>query len=177
MIGRMYWVPALFFTRTLLLKKLWWPVTGALHTDPEFFHFHAPHCHLDTRFLNQRHAPHLPRQMRLCDNYLGNALACPATADSVFAYVPGPHPAPEKPTPKLMRCKRLEPAYPFGQTKQVVALNAAFATNRVRHDAEGRPVCPHRGYRLDQLAPGGDGIVTCPLHGLRIRLSDGACGV
>ena len=45
------------------------------------------------------------------------------------------------------------------------ALRDAYCGQRLRGT-----VCPHRGADLRGFAPGADGMVTCPLHGLRFHV-------
>jgi Rieske Fe-S protein len=41
-----------------------------------------------------------------------------------------------------------------------------IAKSKLKHKCIHKGKCPHRGYELSQAAPK-DGVITCPLHGLR----------
>ena len=172
-VGKFYMVPAIYMQRYFRGPELWWPVMGPLHTDADFFNFRAPHYHVDPRFLNARHLRYTSTAI-LSDDPIEVQLATPVSkrygVNSTSEAPPPP------PVLRRMKCQRLGVSYPYGDTKQVTALNTHHRGDHVRTNAEGHMICPHRGARIDQLPPGENGVVVCPLHGLRINVRTGKCG-
>lgn len=70
---------------------------------------------------------------------------------------------------RRLKCKRRLPAYPHGVAPWMERLSEHYAGTCLK-----RNVCPHRGYDLSR-EPVVDGIVTCPLHGLRWNVGTGTC--
>ena len=159
-VGKLYLVPAIHMARVHLGKPLWWPVTGPLDSDIGFFDFKPLHYHVDARFFNMQHARQWGTN-RFTDDPFEAMLSCPVTA------LYQKEPKPPTPALKRMRCNRLGTGYPYANTKQINALNAAYA-GKSAINKDGRTICPHRGARIDQYPADEHGIVTCPLHGLRI---------
>lgn len=172
-VGKLYLVPAVLMARFFGKPEIWWPVVGPMHTDVEFFNFQRPHYHVDVRFLTTRHRRQIGGGNRFTDCPFGAALAVPVSAS--YALNSPDAPPPPEPVLRGMQCRRLGVAYPYAKTVQVAALNEAYRHDRARRNAAGHLICPHRGARIDQLPPDANGIVTCPLHGLRINLRTGAC--
>lgn len=180
-IGRWYRVPAIRMDRrswgseprSRLADALWWPVTGTRHTDEDHFQFPYPHYHLDVRFLTRQHLRQI--DSRGIAPALTYARAQPLTVPGdVRQHVP----ASDILRPRLvrMRCARDWPAFPrqFAQSKQIASLAEEFAGRQARRSSAGW-VCPHRAYPLGQVAPDTEGVITCPLHGLRIDATTGRC--
>ena len=166
-VGRWYLVPAIWMNR-FGFGELWWPVVGPLHTDVEFFHFKAPHYHVDARFLTVRHLRQNGTN-RFTDDPASAALETPVIKP--FAHRQDNPEPPPKPEYRHMQCRRFGCDYPYASMRQVQELRSHFSGAVAPRNASGHIVCPHRGARIDQLVPDEDGIVTCPLHGLRVHLS------
>jgi hypothetical protein len=45
--------------------------------------------------------------------------------------------------------------------------------SKLKHKCIHKGKCPHRGYDLSQVRPDEDGIITCPLHGLKFNAETG----
>ena len=41
--------------------------------------------------------------------------------------------------------------------------------SKLKHDCIFKGKCPHRGYNLSQEVPDSNGVITCPLHGLKFN--------
>jgi hypothetical protein len=153
--GRFYLVP--------IVRAAWygwhadWPVMGPLHEDREFLNFPYDHYHLDPRFL----PPGFRKLYRVFTH--------PLHADARFTGA-GPLPAPE-----LRRRKCVRSFVPFSPPWEAAALwqtlRKAFAGRQCAR-GKGGWVCPHRKASLGAIAPEG-GVITCPLHGLRIDAASG----
>lgn len=142
-----------------------WPVMGPRHEDGEHLSFPWWHYHLDPRFMTAaqwrraRRTPWAKKGAAAVQSHPLLKWADPRMQDGI------PHP---DPVWRPLRCLRVMPEYLFGDIGPVIRLNAAYAGRRCPRDAAGRLVCPHKGADLSTLAPDGDGLITCPLHGLRI---------
>lgn len=136
-----------------------WPVIGPKHEDVEFFNFDKPHYHVDHRFV------------RCSDN----------RAVDRAAWVL--HGWPERglflPPPRWSRrkCVRtwfasIVPTTRHVDIRPLVDLRKAFAGKQCDRGVGGF-ICPHRQAPLGSVEPV-NGVITCPLHNLRI---DAATGV
>lgn len=149
-IGQPYLVPTVFGQWHHLLRD--WPVIGLKHDDIEHLNFEKLHYHLDTRFLKVqqillRNAQYQPLHER--------------------ANVP-------LGTVKLARRKCLRAALPFdGPADFTKKFDGAFAGQQCGKGKRGW-VCPHKHFPLGTIEPI-DGILKCPLHGLRIDAATGKC--
>ncbi len=146
--GRMYLVPT--------VKAKWigrlgiWPVIGPLHEDAEIFNFDKDHYHVDARFLPPRF--HKPEK----------AFVYPLHADAITAVW------------RRRKCIRAYVPYtlPGGRdTSPVFVLRGIFAGHQCER-GKGGWICPHRKASLGSLSPV-NGVITCPLHGLRIDAETG----
>jgi hypothetical protein len=172
-VGKMYWVPAIHMDR-FGFKKLWWPIHGHKHNDEEFFNFKPDHYHVDQRFLSKRHLRQHTRGYH--DDPLLNSFGKPLSgkyAHLEYDY-PGKQLQPGRPELRRMRCQRDFPLYPYENEGAVQKLNAAFV-GKIANKGRLGLVCPHKQYPLGQLPADAEGIITCPLHGMRIRAIDGVC--
>lgn len=175
-VGRYYLVP--------VVRHPWhgriadWPVFGPMHTDREFFGFDASHYHVDPRFLSNRTAQWAVRQLnrRRCNS-----------PDHDLALVCSGHPLATwqvelpkgRPALARRRCYRPHVSTPLlGHMKTEVrnAFRAHYGDFPDRPaiaicKADGQRLCPHRKADLSNLPHDEDGIVTCPLHGLRVRIA------
>lgn len=187
-VGKIYLVPAIRFDRTCgegeerrisaprsrLDKALWWPVIGDRHSDADFFNFPGEHYHADLRFVGRRHLAQsdgnqFSDRMSYEEGKLAGLATAPMSApgfcskENIALYLP-------KPQLRRFTMKREFPVWAFWS--RAVRLRAAYAGKQCRSSAAGW-VCPHRNYPLGQTAPDADGIIQCPLHGLRINATTG----
>lgn len=139
-------------------KAAHWPVMGTLHEDTKFFRFNDQHYHLDRRFL------------ALADTY--SAVGAP------LHHGPAPwkgrgQPTDPMPAPvwRRLRCRRSEMGFP-SYVREVKEMQAALAGAQCQRDDIGW-ICPHRQFSLGSIAADAAGIITCPLHGLRIAAATG----
>lgn len=175
-VGRWYMVP--------VVRHPWhgvtddWPVLGPLHHDAEIFNFPHLHYHVDARFLTYRQA-----EMALSGRRRGARL----TRDEELAFVctgyplcniDGPGLDKGRPLLKRLRCARHGVGTPLGVASgvglpQLVKLERKYGRPaEPRRVKGGRLLCPHQKVDLSQFPVDKDGLVTCPLHGLKVR-----CGV
>jgi hypothetical protein len=127
-----------------------YPVIGSRHNDIEFFDFERTHYHLDFRFVRD--------------------------ADVMRASTAPLHDFPDFPLskPALKRRKCLRQQHTFdGPSKIMDPFRAAFAGQQCANSKLGW-ICPHKKIVLGSTPVIG-GIVTCPLHGLRIDAETGKC--
>lgn len=147
-VGQQYLVP--------LVRSDWygmirdWPVIGIKHDDAEFLNFSLVHYHLDYRFLRVR------------QDYLRKSMHAPL------------HSSDRCSLSKLFfgRRKCLREQHIFvGPEKGMQKLDAGFKGLQCATGKRGF-VCPHKQFPLGST-PVIDGIITCPLHGLRIDAQTG----
>lgn len=160
-VGRYYLVPTVkgpFFGRSRL-----WPVTGPVHSDADYLNFPPMHYHIDGRFLSLPSLTEIERAVR----YIDSSLAILVASQPISTLQPVGW--------SRLQCLREQPAYPYERAltkiETFVRLWAAFAGRQCKADATGW-ICPHRGAVLGSL-PVKDGVITCPLHGLRIAVLTG----
>ena len=154
-VGKFYKVPCVY--GQLGSDELrWWPIMGAVHEDKEIINFPLRHLHIDWRFVGKRllyggtvrHSYAFPLQIGRGLNDLGFC----------------------EPVLRSRKCLRQHPdPAPFAGAKWMPKLEAAHAGCRL---AKGM-VCPHRGYDLSNEPIAPDGVVTCPMHGLRWNVETG----
>lgn len=177
-IGKYYMVPTVHYNCCGYVSD--WPVFGPRHDDAEIIGFPWPHYHHDSRFMTAR-------QFRAVVAYGGlwrpdyvNIAALPlhrlkngANQGPDHYEVTVPHP---KPIYKKLLCKRDMHMFPV---PGVDVAEDSFVTKMRKHYkddclrvTENGTFCPHRGVRLDTLKPV-DGVITCPLHGLRFYAATG----
>lgn len=153
-VGQHYLVP--------LVRGVWhgmlrdWPVIGLKHDDAEFLNFSIPHYHIDTRFLRARNgyvwkAPFAP----LHDPWSGSTPGTPPLGKPFF---------------RRRKCLRAQHIF-IGPTKFMWKLEEGFKGRQCASGKRGF-VCPHKQFPLGST-PAIDGVITCPLHGLRIEASTG----
>ena len=179
-VGSWYLVPAILWNRNIwgetldsekLLSDLqskgskWWPVWGIKHNDADHFNFPALHYHIDPRFLTKRQIAEFTN--RWSDRtWLQNVQAAPLNHLHLKA-------GPPRPVLRRMRCTIDHSEWGFGDRAAVISLNTAFVGKKCGSGKRGL-VCPHRHFPLGSVKSR-DGIVTCPLHGLRIDIETGKC--
>ena len=147
-IGQPYLVPTVYGQWHHLCRD--WPVVGLKHDDIEHLNFRPLHYHLDIRFL------------RVSATLLENAQYQPLHSRDHLAL--GPIKFARRTcirTPNVFR----------GPSDFIRKFHTAFAG---RQCAEGKRgfVCPHKFFPLGSIEPV-DGVLTCPLHGLRIDVATG----
>lgn len=149
-IGQAYLVPTVFGQWHHLLRD--WPVIGLKHNDIEYLNFHPEHYHLDTRFL------------RVSEKLLPEAPYQPLHARFNL---------PLSPIVLRRRTCLREPIQFRGPSEFSIKFQAAFAGTQCGKGKRGW-VCPHKHFPLGSIAPI-DGVLKCPLHGLRIDAETGVC--
>lgn len=157
--GRYYLVPVVTAKWNHLLAE--WPVMGSLHTDAEFFEFKKEHYHVDGRFLTKRQIEFAESQCR--------TLAAEVQAVPLHAY-PG---EPSLPKPVLTKRRCWTPSLPYehGDRTPIQNIRRHYAGTQCAI-GKGGWICPHRKVSLGSVKAI-DGIITCPLHGLRFDATSG----
>lgn len=167
-VGRYYMVPVIEYShhgRTDL-----WPTLGPLHHDHGEVNFPHLHFHVDARFLTARQA-----------NFLANkgGWMFSRTVETNVAIYPlcrTGEPVPPRAHLVKRKCrvsgwKYSPPSKPKWQEALEVKFGAPAEPVRIKG---GRLLCPHRKVDLSSFEPDADGIVTCPLHGLRVKCGSAA---
>ena len=133
-----------------------WPVWGAKHEDAKFIDFGWRHYHVNRFFIDPN------RQLLACGHPVSEG------------FTGGPVRLPE---PVLLRriCRTASPM-PFPLEVSTVQpkwieMYAHFAGTQSKRGNGW--VCPHKGFDLGPIAPRLDGVIVCPLHGLRIDAQTG----
>lgn len=155
-IGRVYWVPTVRGTWHNETRN--WPVIGPKHHDRAELDFPWLHYHIDPRFIAGREADlkaflasPLPEYGEINQGGLG------------------------APVLRRRKCHR-HIAWPFEDTRSLLGPFACkWEGRRAERSPRGGWICPHRAVDLSDRAPDDDGLIICPLHGLRIRAADGVC--
>jgi hypothetical protein len=180
-VGHWYLVPAILWNRGStslygeseykILRGLesgpgakWWPVWGHKHNDIEHFNFKPLHYHIDPRFLTKRHT-----KETWCS---GSRTVLQELQAQPLSHT-GLKSGPRKPTLRRMRCSLSHAEWGHPDALKVSDLNKDFAGQQCRSGKRGL-VCPHRYFPLGSIEAI-DGVVTCPLHGMRIDVATGKC--
>jgi hypothetical protein len=168
-VGRFYMVPA--------VQHIWcgvdalWPVLGPMHTDADFFNFRDRHYHIDARFVPARLAGQVTKWGK-------RSIAAMAQGFPLSRRRYDERDIPSgRPTLARFKCQSAEMLYSFGGKDEVRRLREHHGDNGNAAampicKPDGRKLCPHRKVDLSSFAPDQDGIVTCPLHGLRVRVGE-----
>jgi hypothetical protein len=172
-VGKFYMVPAVHYAWHDHTKH--WPVLGPLHEDSEFFGFDNHHYHIDMRFVTASECRFALRKLP----FFARSGDPEIDIGTVFSGIPLANrntPVPTgRPQLRRMRCARAYKGTRLLQSLLVaVAIEAALQERygspaEPIHLRDGRKLCPHRKVDLSQYTPDAEGIVTCPLHGLRVR--------
>lgn len=187
-VGKWYRVPAIRFDRTMgasrphekgqdrwpvsyLPKVLWWPVMGRMHDDVDHFDFHHKHYHIDLRFVGNRHLAQAGQDWGIDDPKQAK-LACLSTSPLHGRHGQGGLNHLAKPVLMPFRMMRDHQPWMYHDRPRMQDFQDALSGQKCRHSKAGW-VCPHRGYPLGQVTPDANGVVTCPLHGLRINAQTG----
>lgn len=139
-----------------------WPVIGPKHNDAQCLRFDPQHYHLDVRFL-----PRFTAEWRWT-----SAFSSPLQTNGRV----NPDGLPE-PVWRTRKCKRLGNPL-IGHIHDLVDTSGNWRCHfdqwegkQARHDGRGW-VCPHRSVPLADH-PAVNGVITCPLHLLRIDATTG----
>lgn len=154
-IGQIYDVPCVrgtWFSRLDL-----WPVLGPKHSDSKVIGFTPEHYHLDRRFLTVK-------QFQFAESHAG---ARGAGLGRYPLHEPFTRDWPPLESPVMKRKKCLRGPVEFPVVAWTGKLETAYECARMKAG-----ICPHQGAPLAGL-PVVDGMVTCPLHGLRWRIGTG----
>ena len=139
----------------------WWPVLLPLHTDTDHFAFPHRHYHVDLRFITHRRIPKKAKQDP------ASALRWPLTDMLQPNHTSMPLSEVEWRRRRCQRIKTLEHGEPWLRRIPMISTFRQKMAGRACTIRNGRPLCPHRAADLSTV-PAVDGVVTCPLHGLRI---------
>ena len=168
-------------------KPRWWPLmAGPLHDDRKFFGFEALHRHIDPRYLTDaEYRAGESKGWHPHDVWSGplHQWVDPATRETSDADPADAETALRKliETTCIRTSRRKQrrpmPMHPCGpggggypRPSGFKALAAHFNPRGTAADAPNG-ICPHRGADLTGLEPMPDGIVICPQHGLRCRIT------
>ena len=152
----------------------WLPILGPVHSDPEHIGADFQHIHIDFRFLNAEIRQSLDRHLlNSPDDFFHHRVYStpisyvtprgyeePVDLDEVHLL----HIDPESWI--SLRPRKYQgpyPVYPYENAHWLQDLSEAYAERTL---IDGH-ICPHRGTNLTGILPDDDGVVTCPLHGLR----------
>jgi nitrite reductase/ring-hydroxylating ferredoxin subunit len=164
-VGKFYLVPVVVARWYYRVDA--WPVIGHLHQDKEFFDVDDDHYHIDGRFLNRKQRDYATAPAIWRYGMADNIQAAPLGMNNNKDHgLPRPEYRPRK-------CSAVDIPYLFGGTKQVKRLRAHYARTQCAK-GKGGWICPHRKAPLGSVAVI-DGVITCPLHGLRINAETGIC--
>lgn len=168
-VGQFYLVPTVHWQWRHFSPR-WWPVFLPLHEDARFFRFTAEHYHVDPRFVPGRtHGAFSWWADDPWRAFQATPIARHRTGD--WAIEPGPV------VWRRRRCGRNRVPYVlFGKVKA-----PGMGPEAICRHWEGQTaprnrfgwVCPHQHAALGSIGPERDGVITCPLHGLRLRAADG----
>lgn len=168
-VGQFYLVPTVTYP-WLMDKPSFtkaWPVLGGKHEDAEHLGFADEHYHVDSRFVSAR-----DYERAMNRNYRG-VVTFEGTPLSMRGHYEGgvwrikPHPPVVWQRRKCMR----DLHRPTRVRELGVRIDAVYAGKTCKH-GKGGFICPHKGLALGTV-PVVDGIITCPLHGLRIDAETG----
>lgn len=140
----------------------WWPVWGRKHNDIEFFNFPHQHYHIDPRFLNKRQWSDF--------SWVSERTPLQYVQSQPLSHSGLPS-GPPKPVLRRMRCTMAHSQWGHDGAEIVLEMNKAFSGRQCAKGKRGF-VCPHQLFPLGSVQAV-DGVVTCPLHGLRINAETG----
>jgi hypothetical protein len=162
-VGRYYLVPTVLYP--WYRDKRPWPVFLPKHNDTEHLNFHPVHYHVDPRFVAKAVFENAAWGKR--DSFA--AFQGAPLSQRSYDGKDGSAPHPDIVWRKL-QCKRASIPYRFH--KEIgERLTPAFAGRQCKRARTGW-VCPHKNVPLGSFAPV-DGVITCPLHGLRVDATTG----
>ena len=152
----------------------WLPVLGPIHSDREHIKADFQHLHVDYRFLNLEIRRSLDDLIDDCGDIRCINRVYSRTISHVWprghdepVELNKIHPMEIHPSSWIsVRPRKYQgpyPPYPYENVPWLHELSQAYAERTL---IEGT-ICPHRGTDLAGFVPDDDGVVTCPLHGLR----------
>jgi nitrite reductase/ring-hydroxylating ferredoxin subunit len=162
-VGRYYLVPTVLYPWHNIKRP--WPVFLPKHNDAEHLNFSSPHYHVDPRFVGKQAFEWAAMGPR---DSLASFQASPLCSRD-WGREDGTQPHPPVVWRKL-QCKRTHLPYRFAD---LIAkkLEPAFVGRQCKRARTGW-VCPHKNVPLGSFASV-DGVITCPLHGLRVDAETG----
>ena len=160
--GRFYQVPCIFYRYCGMTD--WWPVLGPRHKDVAFLNFPHLHYHVDGRFLSKRQRRHLAGYAMSLETLAGMVSSRPLNLRNG-------EPPPPEPTVKRRKCSLARIDYAQHHQPNIQKIATHFAAHKCKRGEQGW-ICPHQATPLGSIAPV-DGVITCPLHGLRIDAATG----
>lgn len=165
--GRYYMVPVIDYK--YCSRDGQWPTLGPLHHDKGDVGFEHLHFHVDFRFLTAR-------QVRQVAGHYWRRSA--AVTVAIAPLCDRREEIPRKPYLAKRKCRVSGWAYALpSRARWMDKFDARYGTvaEPIRIKG-GRLLCPHRKVDLSSFEPDADGIVTCPLHGLRVRCGSASNG-
>jgi hypothetical protein len=173
-VGKYYLVPCVRYYWHGMVAS--WPVIGPPHHDAEIG-FMPIHYHIDARFLTrkqQRVAFKKETTWRGGETFLFrkyNIWPLSEIDQDRECNVKKYGPIPRKPTLEKRKCTNLELHWPlpFKPSEKHIMWSRFTDPAGAIQRPDGRLLCPHKKVDLSQFEPDADGIVTCPLHGLKVR--------
>jgi hypothetical protein len=144
-----------------------WPVMGSKHDDARFLNFPQRHYHLNRFFLDDESAT------AAAATPLGEFQRETPNGAWMRGY-PENNPLPP-PNLRRLRCRRSEVVpFPTDRTVEKPAWTSMYSHYAGHQCKRGHGwICPHKGLDLGPIAPGPDGLIMCPLHGLRVDAGTG----
>lgn len=171
-VGKHYLVPTVYWLWEGYTPRHW-PVFLPKHSDARFFNFADEHYHPDPRFIWADAWRSMSRP-GFFEPRGGDAAAlnlCQRRPLATHRFGDFAKPLPEV-TWRPMTCKRLAAAYQHGDKPGVAEIRQHYAGQTCKRARSGW-VCPHQHVPMGSLEADEAGVLTCPLHGLRIRAADG----
>lgn len=162
-VGKTYLVPTIEWKWCSRPVKVW-PIFLPLHDDIEFLNFPYPHYHVDARFLSKSDF----RIHGFGDSQFRPIARRPNPESEQWNRDPG------TPVWRRRKCLRSEYLYCHSDKPEIQKMRKHFDGHKALPNRHGW-VCPHRNFPLGSIGPDAEGVITCPLHGLRIRAADGVC--
>ena len=152
----------------------WLPILGPVHSDPEHIRAEFQHVHVDYRFLDTEIRYYLTRlTWDFPDDLLHNrifstpiSLVTPHGCEKAVALDEIHRLEIDPKSWMSVRPRKYQgayPPYPYDNVGWLHGLSEAYAERTLTNGH----ICPHRGTDLTGIFPDDDGVVTCPLHGLR----------
>lgn len=164
-VGKYYLVPTVTGEWYRVTKA--WPVIGPKHNDSQCLNFEYQHYHLDARFIVKRSdEPWFWRSVMASPLQVNDRVNAGGLPEPVW--------------PRRL-CRRLVNPVQSDLQEQLATVSRSsprwqchfdqWTGKQSRHDGRGW-VCPHRNVPLADHAAV-DGVITCPLHLLRIDAATG----
>ena len=141
-----------------------WVVIGPRHEDSAIIAFPYHHFHLDPRFVPLSIWREAEANSRGLQYIVGAPLM--GAVNPSPSWVVTPTPLGIRRRTMLHQVSETSITAAFRGAPWEAALRDAYCGQSLRGT-----VCPHRGADLRGFAPGADGMVTCPLHGLRFEVT------